>query len=938
MANPANSQEPLKLYVSTEGDDAWSGRLPQRSADGSDGPLATLAGARDAIRRLKLHDDKKPPLSCPVHVLVRGGTYAMSGPLALSAADSGTESAPIVYQAYSGEHPVLSGGRVISGFKPHEGCILRVDLPEVRAGLWRFRQLFFNNRRMTRARWPKKDPQDPLYGGWAFVENLLPDDRPDQPEFETHELAKRWRFCPDPDRRGAEQRWFDPQFDDSAWPSLRVDFPWTAQAGFERFHGAAWYRQSFALPQSFDRRRNLWLSFGGADKEAYVYVDGKLAFEHSVASTGKGVEEIWDEPFKLDLRPFLRSDRTTHVVAVRVVSESHAGGLFKPVNLISADGEVDDQTLSGMVACPTAFRFASSGRDAELPHAWGKPQQAEAFVVPGKCWLSDIIPIKRVDLDRRLIYLTRPVGPSAHTLGSATHITAGNRFYVENNLEDLSGPGQWCLDAGAGTLYFWPPEEAADAQRIEVIAPVAERLIQMVGSAGDPLRHVSIRGLTFRHTQECWPTPQSYYKTPNAGQTVYLENTERCAVEDCVFDAVGGDAIRLQNANAHARICRNAIADAGAYGIFVGALQRGFSRHDLQSGDVPSPAEWFDHPEDREPAVRMWPKSRGHLIADNHVHHVGVFEKHAAGIAFFGVSAIDVTVAHNHVHHTPRFGIGLMSGLGSVVIEYNDLHDLSLETCDSGGICFNRWYTYDRDPDLARGCIVRFNRVRDVLGCGAYGKPAEAGGASRAGGRIWAPYYGWAIYFDNAPMRVHVYGNITARNTLGGIMISHYAQDVLVENNIFADSDQSQAYLLLAGRMSNVRVRRNIFSYPDKLKANYLRLNLGSSIKLDQVFSEFDHNLVCCATPEPTIDGLPGEAALRTGMAVQQLPTLASWRALGFDAHSILASDARFVDARHDNFDLQPDSPALTKLGFRPIDAGQIGVRKSDSQVDQHAP
>ena len=106
---------------------------------------------------------------------------------------------------------------------------------------------------------------------------------------------------------------------------------------------------------------------------------------------------------------------------------------------------------------------------------------------------------------------------------------------------------------------------------------------------------------------------------------------------------------------------------------------------------------------------------------------MGVFEKHACGICFFGVSAVDTTVAHNHIHHTPRFGIGLLSGFGRVIIEYNELHHLSEETCDTGGITSNRWYTWEGDAELARGCIVRYNRVRDVVGCGAYEARAEPG-------------------------------------------------------------------------------------------------------------------------------------------------------------------------------------------------------------------
>ena len=80
-------------------------------------PLATLAGARDAIRRLKA----KGGVRTGATVLVRGGTYVLSEPLRFVPEDSGTKEHPVIYAAYPGEKPVLSGGRAIAGWKPGEG-------------------------------------------------------------------------------------------------------------------------------------------------------------------------------------------------------------------------------------------------------------------------------------------------------------------------------------------------------------------------------------------------------------------------------------------------------------------------------------------------------------------------------------------------------------------------------------------------------------------------------------------------------------------------------------------------------------------------------------------------------------------------------------------------------------------------------------------------
>ena len=65
------SSPPLEItktvfYVSPAGNDRWSGALPAADARRQDGPLATLAAARDAIRRLKQREAacRAPSTSC----------------------------------------------------------------------------------------------------------------------------------------------------------------------------------------------------------------------------------------------------------------------------------------------------------------------------------------------------------------------------------------------------------------------------------------------------------------------------------------------------------------------------------------------------------------------------------------------------------------------------------------------------------------------------------------------------------------------------------------------------------------------------------------------------------------------------------------------------------------------------------------------------------
>ena len=140
------------LYVAIEGNDAWSGNLQQPNAEKTDGPLATLAGARNAVRRLK----GQGPLKESVQVTVAAGTYSLVEPLVFEPQDSGTAEAPIVYRAADGARPVFTGGRKITGFAPAEGGEWKVQLPEVAADKWYFEDLYVNGRRATRARSPNE--------------------------------------------------------------------------------------------------------------------------------------------------------------------------------------------------------------------------------------------------------------------------------------------------------------------------------------------------------------------------------------------------------------------------------------------------------------------------------------------------------------------------------------------------------------------------------------------------------------------------------------------------------------------------------------------------------------------------------------------------------------------------------------------------------------
>ena len=155
------------FYISPAGDDRWTGKLHEANPGHTDGPFATLQAARDGIRSLKKAEGE---LKDAVTVQLRGGTYRMTETFQLRPEDSGTEAAPITWEAYPGEKPVLTGGVVVTG----RGNLPGWDLESPGAGRsavdCKPRQLFYKGQRQRRSRWPKYDPKNPIAGGWIIPE------------------------------------------------------------------------------------------------------------------------------------------------------------------------------------------------------------------------------------------------------------------------------------------------------------------------------------------------------------------------------------------------------------------------------------------------------------------------------------------------------------------------------------------------------------------------------------------------------------------------------------------------------------------------------------------------------------------------------------------------------------------------------------------------
>ena len=122
------------LYVAPDGQIQWSGGLSEPNADRSDGPLPSIEAARDRIRSRRAKGDW---LKEEITVYLRGGMYVLGEPVVFGPQDSGTAARPVVYAAFKQEAPIISGGRVIRGWRTvelHGKSVWAVEIPEVKQG------------------------------------------------------------------------------------------------------------------------------------------------------------------------------------------------------------------------------------------------------------------------------------------------------------------------------------------------------------------------------------------------------------------------------------------------------------------------------------------------------------------------------------------------------------------------------------------------------------------------------------------------------------------------------------------------------------------------------------------------------------------------------------------------------------------------------------
>jgi hypothetical protein len=415
------------------------------------------------------------------------------------------------------------------------------------------------------------------------------------------------------------------------------------------------------------------------------------------------------------------------------------------------------------------------------------------------------------------------VAPPYHNYG----YRVGQWFYGLNILAELDAPGEWYLDRESGVLYFWPPSPIEPGR---VVVSMSNGLATL-----RDVEHVAFDGLIFEAAR---------------GTAVVMSDCRNATVAHCVLRNLGNIAVQISGGR------NDSVVGCEIYGTGAGGIS-------LQGGD------------------RASLTSVGHFAQNNHIHHYGRWNRmYTPAVSIDGVG---IRIAHNLIHDAPHMAISF--GGNDHLIEFNEIHNVCLESNDAGAIYAGRDWTM-------RGTVIRHNYLHEITGF-------------RGEGCV-------GVYLDDMYCGTQIYGNVFYRVTRAAFIGG--GRDCTVENNIFVDCKPA---LHIDARAMGWAADSVDTTMMERLKAVPYTSELWRS-------------------RYPEIEKIPQDepAAPKGNVVVHNVSWGGRWDEVESVARPFVSikdnwvdGDSPFVDTPPKSFRLRDDSPAIAG-GFKPIPFEKIGPDK----------
>jgi hypothetical protein len=401
----------------------------------------------------------------------------------------------------------------------------------------------------------------------------------------------------------------------------------------------------------------------------------------------------------------------------------------------------------------------------------------------------------------------------------------GQWFYGLNILAELDTPGEWYLDREKGVLYFWPP---TPIEKGRAVVSVSDVLVRLTG-----VEHMTFQGVIFEATR---------------GTAVVMKACKHTQIAGCVLRNIGNRAVQIEGGQ------NNGVAGCNIYGTGGGGIDlRGGERASLASG--------------------------GHFADNNHIHRYGRWNRmYTPAVSLDGVGN---RVTHNLIHDAPHMAISF--GGNDHVIEFNEIHDVCLESNDAGAIYAGRDWTM-------RGTAIRHNYLHDITGF-------------RGRGCV-------GVYLDDMFCGTQIYGNVFYRVTQAAFIGG--GRDCSVANNVFVDCRPSL--------------------HVDARAMGWARDSVDTTMV--ERLKAMPYNSELWRNRYPQLAGILEDepAAPKGNVVTRNISRGGRWDEVSSDAKPYVTfldncvdEDPRFEGRPPETFALEDSSPAF-KLGFQRIPFEKIGL------------
>jgi hypothetical protein len=370
---------------------------------------------------------------------------------------------------------------------------------------------------------------------------------------------------------------------------------------------------------------------------------------------------------------------------------------------------------------------------------------ADAELVFFHDWSISRVPLAAVDAATHTYRFAGPVGANSPNF-TITNFEPHPRYYLENGIELLDTPGEWCFDPASRELHYLP-RKGESIERATVVVPGVEQLVVLRGEADKRVENIVFEGLAFSYAGFHPPGERyaeiqaNWHEIPNGSEkptrlpisaSVVLDRARNIRFTNCRFEHSAAGGLKIEHCQSvTAEDCT--FADLGGNGIMVGSPLKG----------------------DVDPATE-------HVTIENSLIN-GCGRTYFGAVGIWVGIAVDTIIRNNEIKDLPYTGVSVgwcWNDKPTICrgnhIENNHIHHVMQLLSDGGGI-----YTLGRQP----GTTLRGNLIHDVA--------ANAGRAESNG-----------IFMDQGSNEILVEGNTIHNVARSPIRFNEAGKNTFIANRL----------------------------------------------------------------------------------------------------------------------------------------------------------